>query len=307
LKPAAVDGLGVYLLINTMADTYTNWNPWGASKGIAYVYENTQAAVSYAIPNIGLARLQYKGAHPALTLNSGAAQRDESWVLNPDGTITHIAARNETAPGLLPSGIWSITAPEIQFAFAFTGVPNLTVDVGVKYPLPVSDPKTVEKSLGADDGTETLGSFQAPISAALGVKYVAGNLTATIIADGKFAGSYDRDVVSPAPDPDAIKLGMEIRPWVTVQYKINDTFTAQAEGGIVFAGESKQGDNVVASGAVRYGFGAAVQTTFAPSCTLRSGITYAGGKAVGYDGGVDPEAVKLPGVFSVPLVFGVSF
>jgi hypothetical protein len=192
--------------------------------------------------------------------------------------------------------------PQVQFAFAYTGVPNLTVDLGVKYPLPVSDPKTVEGGLGLDDGVETEGKFQAPISAALGVKYVAGSLTATFIVDGKFAGTYELEIM-----PDPLKLGIEVRPWVTVQYKINDTFTAQAEGGIVYAGESKVDDDAVASSAVRYGFGAAVQTTFAPSCTLRAGITYAGGERIGVGIGADPEAVKLNGVFSVPLIFGVSF
>jgi hypothetical protein len=195
-------------------------------------------------------------------------------------------------------------APEVQFAFAFTGVANLTVDVGVKYPLPVSDPESIPV-LGLDSNNKFPGSFQAPISAALGVKYVAGNLTATVIADGKFAGSYEPDGI-----PDPVKIGMEIRPWVTIQYKINDTFTAQGEGGIVFAGETKMGDIVVASSGMRYGFGAGVQTTFAPSCTLRAGVTYAGGERIGYNlttFAADPDPVKLNGVFSVPLIFGVSF
>jgi hypothetical protein len=271
LKPAAVEGLGVYVLINSMTDTYTNYNPWGASKGIGYVYENTQAAVSYAIPNIGLVRAQYVGAHPSAKLDNA---------------------------GLLPSTIASITAPQIQAAFAFTGVPNLTVDVGGKYYLPVTDPKAVETVLGADDGAEYKGTFHAPIVTALGVKYAAGNLTATFIVDAKFAGTYEEDGWG-----EAIELGIEVRPWVTVNYKINDTFSAQGEGGIVYAGDSEQDGNVVAAGGVRYGFGAAIQTTFAPSCTLRTGITYAGGEAA--QSGTD--AKKLTGVFSVPFIFGVSF
>jgi hypothetical protein len=273
LKPAAVEGLGVYVgvkNINTSGKpSLNNYNPWGVSRGIGYVYENTQAAVSYAIPNIGLVRAQYVGAHPAAS----------------------------TAAGLLPSAIYSITAPKIEFAFAFTGVSNLTIDVGGKYSLPVTDPKTEETALGADDGTETRGTFKAPIAAALGIKYVAGNLTAYLIADGKFAGSYQPD------GTDAIDLGIEVRPWVTVNYKINDTFTAQAEGGIVYAGDSEQDGHVVAAGGVRYGFGAALQTTFAPSCTLRTGVTYAGGEGAQ----VGTEASKLPGVFSIPFIFSVSF
>jgi hypothetical protein len=274
LKPAAVEGLGVYVGvkdINTPGKpSLKNHNPWGVNRGIGYVYENTQVAVSYAIPNIGLARAQYVGAHPAV---------------------------KEDPAGILPSTIYSITAPKIEAAFAYTGVSNLTIDVGGKFSLPVTDPKTEETVFGKDDGTETKGTFKAPIVAALGVKYVAGSLTATFIVDGKFAGSYQ------LKGTDAIDLGIEIRPWVTVNYKINDTFTAQAEGGIVYAGDSEQDGKVVATGGVRYGFGAALQTTFAPSCTLRTGITYAGGEGV-QEG---KEALKLPGVFSVPFIFAVSF
>jgi hypothetical protein len=271
LKPAALDGLGVYVLINSMADTYADYPNWGASKGIGYVYENLQAAVSYAIPNIGLARVQYVGAHPAATVD---------------------------ASKILPREIYSVTAPQIQAAFAFTGVPNLTVDVGGKYSLPVTDPKTVETSLGADDGQEFKGTFRAPVAVGLGIKYVIANLTATVIVDGKFAGSYEPD-----PSPDAVEIGIELRPWLTVNYKINDTFTAQAEGGIVYTGDSEQGSAVVATGGVRYGFGAALQTTFASDCTLRTGITYAGGE--GAQQGA--SARELSGIFSVPFIFSVSF
>jgi hypothetical protein len=271
LKPTAVEGLGVYLLINNMASTYASYSgTWGASKGIGYIYENLQAAVSYAIPNIGLVRAQYKGAHPGIA---------------------------DTPGTLLPSSIWGITAPQIQAAFAFTGVSNLTIDVGGKYSLPVEDPKTVETTLGADNGTETKGTFKAPIEAGLGVKYIAGNLTATVMVDGKFAGSYELQNIQ------AVELGIEIRPWLTVNYKINDTFTAQAEGGIVYAGDSEQNGAVVAAGGVRYGFAAGLQTTIAPSCTLRSGVTYAGGEAVQ----AGTTAQKLDGVLSVPLIFSVSF
>jgi hypothetical protein len=297
LTPSAVNGLGVYVAVKNInyinntdtsqASTVGRDGTWGVNRGIAYVYENTQAAVSYAIPNIGLVRAQYVGAHPA------AAAKDETKIL--------------------PSGIWAITAPQIQAAFAFTGVPNLTVDVGGKYSLPVTDPKTETTSglLGAaqpdpagpagkylDNGVEKKGTFKAPIAVGLGVKYVAGNLTATAIVDGKFAGSYKED------GTEAIDLGMELRPWVTVNYKLNDTFTVQGEGGIVYAGDSEQDGRVLATGGVRYGFGGYLQANIGSSSYyVRTGVSYAGGEGVGNS----TKAKKLDGIFNVPVLFSVSF
>ncbi|MDR1903014.1 MAG: hypothetical protein LBQ88_12130, partial [Treponema sp.] len=67
VKP--IDGLSVYALVNAIppyenTNTGTPPTAWagpnqGAAKAFGYVWENTQVAVAYAIPNIGLARLQY--------------------------------------------------------------------------------------------------------------------------------------------------------------------------------------------------------------------------------------------------------
>jgi hypothetical protein len=282
LTPSAVDGLGVYVAVKNInyinntdtsqASTVGRDGTWGVNRGIAYVYENTQAAVSYAIPNIGLVRAQYVGAHPAVTTSATA---------------------------VLPSGLWAITAPQIQAAFAFTGVPNLTVDVGGKYSLPVTDPKTEETAFGLDDGAKIPGTFKAPIAVGLGVKYVAGSLTATFIVDGKFAGSY-----KPDPVPEAIELGIELRPWVTVNYKLNDTFTVQGEGGIVYAGDSEQDGHVVAAGGVRYGFGGYLQANIGSSSYyVRTGVSYAGGEGAA----LGTDAKKLDGIFNIPVLFSVSF
>jgi hypothetical protein len=276
-----VDGLGIYVAVKDIdpagSDSITNYDDTrGVSRGIGYVYENTQAAVSYAIPNIGLARVQYVGAHPGI---------------NPD-----------TAK-LLPSAIAGISAPNIQAAFAFTGVPNLTVDVGGKFFLPVEDPKPEAAFLGPSE-TEIPGTFKAPIEVGLGVQYAAGNLTAIFIVDGKFAGSVETAAISPN---DPLELGMELRPWLTVRYKLNDTFTIQGEGGVIYAGDSEVDGNVVAAGGMRYGFGAGVQIDFvsAPNCRLRAGVTYAGGEGANF--GNPDDGKKLNGVFNVPLAFSVEF
>jgi hypothetical protein len=267
-------------ITGSTASTVGRGSTWGVNRGISYVYENTQAGVSYAIPNIGLVRAQYVGAHPAV----GAAD----------------APGVPVATGILPSAIYSITAPRLEAAFGFTGVPNLTIDVGGKYYLPVTDPKTEKTTglLGADDGIETKGTFKAPISAALGVKYVAGSLTTYFIVDGKFAGSYQ------PKGTDAVNLGIEVRPWVAVNYKINDTFTAQGEGGIVYAGDSKQDGHVVAAGGLRYGFGAYLQTNIGSSSYyVRTGVNYSGGEGAA----LGTEAKKLDGIFNIPVLFSVSF
>ncbi|MDR1893393.1 MAG: hypothetical protein LBQ61_01715, partial [Spirochaetales bacterium] len=287
VKP--IDGLSVYALVNAVP-AYENANTgapptswagpnYGASKAFGYVWENIQAAIAYAIPNIGLARLQYVGAHANGT------------TFNP----TTFAA--------------TINAPHIGAAFAWTGLEGLTVDVGGKIYLPVNeetsdnpwaDPSRTKLQVGGFNAT-----FQKPFMAALGVQYKTGPLTATFRFDAQFAGSVDID----APGSDPVNLGIEMRPWITLGCAINDTWTVQAEGGVVWTAESTVGGNPVLSSALRYGFGAGLQTTFAPSCYIRTGIAYAGGQAPGGipAGKTDPEPTKRNGQFSVPVIFSVSF
>jgi hypothetical protein len=315
VTPEAVDGLGVYVLVNSMTTLFSRTRPtptsspaltsdgaltWTAARRAEYVYENTQAAVSYALPNIGLARVQYVGADPSATIR-----------------------KNEDR--YLPTSYWGISAPKFEAAFAYTGMTGLTVDVGGKIYLPFDDVgyphenvlgSNTEKAAAATDESNygwgsyisPQGKYQAPFVAALGVKYELDPLTLSLLVDGKFAGYGE------SPNGNKLELGPEIRGWLTANYKLNDTFTAQAEGGVVYAGETKYKQSgadarTVGSDALLYGFGAGLQTTFGTDCTIRVGATFTSGNGMGVDssGNAKSKALPIASSFSVPVIMSVAF
>jgi hypothetical protein len=269
-------------MLNTIGD-YKAWNDkawaWGAQRGAGWVWRNTQAAVGYAISNIGVVRAQFVGAQ----VGSGDAS------LAYDG--------DKLAIDKNPA------ATRIEAAFAFTGIKGLTIDLGGKVFLPVTDPE-IEATDKWDDSYATEDySYWRGIGVGLGVKYAADPLTVNFIIDATRLGAnstYD----PPAPESKIeTSLGFDLKPYVAVAYKLNDTFTAQVEGGLEFIGDGETTTTVAGAsttatidGEVRYGFGAGLQTTLAPSCTIKTGITFAGSNA-----DVDH------GVLSVPIIFSVSF
>jgi hypothetical protein len=306
VKLSPVDGLGIYATLKSAAgvDTYKDYKtPWGASRGAKWVWQNTQAAVSYAIPNIGLARAQFVGP---VDVKPG---KDSDDFYTP-------ASDSDPAKYNLNS---RSPAPRAEAAFAFTGVPGLTLDVGGKVWFPVSDPEVDTGTVDSDkltvpgsadlfkDSITAKGySYWGGIDVGLGLTYAASPLTATfIISAAKIGANFlaEADAVRKSNSPQEkveTTTGMEVKPHVAVQYKLNDTFTAQVEGGVVITGETKADDTVTGKGSLRYGFGAGLQTTVAPSCTIRTGITYAGGQ----NKNTDKNEIA---VFSVPIIFSVSF
>ncbi|MDR2096603.1 MAG: hypothetical protein LBP76_13965 [Treponema sp.] len=280
LSAKPIEGLSVYALVNNMTETYNNNpdkinNTTVASKGAQFVWENTQFAVAYALPNIGVVRLQYIGAHPSADLPA-------------------------------------IANSKFELAFAYTGMEGLTLDVGGGFSLPFEDVHTVPANVW-EDGTliKPEGKYFPGITAGLGVKYATGPLTANLILGGTFAQTWEGEQHGADMKYEG---AFRLRPYVAVQYKLNDTFTAQVEGGFDFYGDSKfSGDSldITGKGGLNYGFGAGLQTTLAPDCTIKVGITYADGEhptAIGDNfPSADIDATKLTGAFSVPIIFSVSF
>ncbi|MDR1128039.1 MAG: hypothetical protein LBL20_01905 [Treponema sp.] len=337
VKPAAIEGLGVYALVNsiTLYGRENNTLTWVPLRRAEYVYENTQAAVSYALSGIGLARVQYVGAAPSATERTTYTTTTVLTIPNPNTPGEEIISTTTTTPSLgtdryLPTAMWSITAPYFGAAFAFTGVTGLTVDVGGRFYLPFDDITWPHESgLGANNlpaaGTGTQygwsgvgrdGKYQAPHWAALGVQYQLLPITLYLRFDVKFGGYGEGEVGTTTTK---LELGPEIRGWLTANYKINDTFSAQAEGGIVYAGESKAtrtGTGIddswtAGSDAFLYGFGLGLQTSFSASSYVRIGATFTSGKGMGVSSNpaVDAESRVLgyASSFNVPIIMQVSF
>jgi hypothetical protein len=275
-----------------------------ASKGAKFVWENTQVAISYALSGIGgLIRAQYVGAHPSATIPT-----------------TGVFSGLPTA----------FSNSKFELAFALTAIEGLTIDVGGGFFLPFEDVSGAPDSI-FDNAVNARygGKFSPGATAGLGVKYATGPITVTFIVDGTFLQSWEDSTETGGVKTDEkYDLGLRLRPYLSFQYKINDTFTADVEGGIDFVGDSKYESTtsvggtsssytLTRKGGVNYGFGAGLQTTLAPSCTIRVGLTYAGGEAPGStltstsvsgaNTDVTYDATKLTAAFSVPVVFSVSF
>jgi hypothetical protein len=318
VKPEVIDGLGIYLMYNNV-DLYSrNANgtlTWTPTRRAEYVYENIQTAISYALSDIGLARVQYVGAAPS------ASSR-----LNNDR--------------YLPTGMWSITAPRFEAAFALTAISGLTLDLGVKFYVPFSGVTWPHESvLGSNDNASwpappadtqygfgigssaADGKYQAPHMVAVGVKYELLPITLFFRFDAKFLGYGEESISSSGVvvGNGKLDLGSEMRAWLTANYKINDTFSAQAEGGIVYADKSKATVSTVGvsqswtigSDAFLYGFGLGLQTTFATDCWIRVGATFTSGKGMGIS--INPledaanRALPYASSFSIPILMQVSF
>jgi hypothetical protein len=285
LTAKPIEGLSVYALLNNMASTYNQPgkinNTTVAGKGAQFVWENIQVAAAYTLPNIGVARLQFVGKHPTATAGTGPLLED------------------------IPV---SFDNAKFELAFAYTGMEGLTLDVGGGFILPFEDVNTAPAKL-YDPTSKLTGKYSPGATAGLGVKYVAGSLTANLIVGGAFLQTWEYEESGVTVKYES---GFRLRPYVAVQYKLNDTFTAQAEGGLDFYGDSKlkMGDEEgTRKGGANFGFGAGLQTTLAPSCTIRVGVTYADGEIPGSTtlDGDTIKADKLTGVFSVPIIFEVSF
>jgi hypothetical protein len=294
VKPEAVSGLSVYAHINKLAyyDAAQKINnTWIASRSAGYVWENIQFAVGYELPNIGLVRAQYVGAHPGMTTTS---------VSIPAGS----GGSNIDVD--LPTG-W--TNSRIELAFAYTGLPGLTLDVGGGFFLPFEDAKDAPNVYSKPASKLVEGKFSPGFKAGLGVKYAADPLTVNLILGGTFAQTYEDEMFG---EDVKATLGFRLKPYLAVAYKLNDIFTAQLEGGVEFVGDTTvdagdQGD-WTGDGAMNYGFGLGLQTTFAPGCTIRTGLTYAGGEAPGsIPFMADSPSSKLTGAFQIPIVFAVAF
>jgi hypothetical protein len=271
-------------------------------------FKRIQATIGYTIQDFGFARVQYYGVNPDIN------------------TDTHL-----------------ITAPRFEAAFAFTAIPNLTIDLGGKYFLLLEDPMIpARRNTGTGNGVipipalpagtsgenaktgtaEMAGTYQAPQQVSLGIRYEMKNIGPGTLslqgrADTKFWGYYQE------PGKNITRIGPEIKASFWPSYRI-DTFTFQVETTMVYAGDWTKYGQTVYKGGFGYSFGAFVQKNVGSGCSLLIGVSYSAGEGIvlpaasntsstgivhGELAGLSTatEAGKLPRVFSVPIKLSVFF
>jgi hypothetical protein len=279
--------------------------PMIGSEEAKYAFQRIQAAASYAIPDVGTARFQYYGVNP--DINSGPSISS--------GSTSASVARYDF-----------IRAPRLEAAFAYTGIRDLTLDLGGKFVFRLEDPEILATRSGSYAtiptafGVETVtvhGIFQAPQQVSLGARYELKNLgPGTLIlqgrADTKFWGYYQ------LPNRNITRMGPEIKMSLWPAYRINNTIFG-VETTLAYFGDWTSYGRTVLTGGFGYSFDAFVQQNFAGGCSVAVGVTCSGGEGLVFSQSstntagqlaaqsTATEAGKLPLVISIPVKFSVYF
>jgi hypothetical protein len=254
---------------------------------------NIQAAAAYTFESVGLLRVQYFGAKPGVSFNRIT---DELM----DDSNNLIASYDFYT--------FSITAPRIEAAFAFTGLDNLTVDAGVKIPLPFKDWTLIRSDIftkeDEDDWDAVYKTYkngfiwQAPYQISAGVKWTAASLTFAGRIDSKFGGSVKGTAQEFYFGPE---LNVSVWPsWDFGFMTAGLNFAFEYIWPAVDKNNARIGKDTprAMEGGRRIGFGASVQKELFRNCTVKGGVAYKmSGKVNG---------AREAGVLTVPVYLEFS-
>jgi hypothetical protein len=257
-------------------------------------WQRIQAALAYTIPNVGLVRAQYLGVKPQVEI-----RRISDEVMDDNAQLLYSYMFDT----------FTITAPRIEAAFAYTGLTGLTIDIGGKVPLPFKNWDRGPDSIFYKEDEEALDAiyktykngfiWQAPYQASIGFRYKPGDFEIAGRVDAKFLGSVTghRSKVYFAPEINA-------HIWPSYDFgfaKLIVNFGFEYIGA-AYDSEKKligEGSPVALNGGYRMGLGLSMQKNFTPLCLFKGGFAY---KFAGTVNGVKEKAV-----FSIPLYIDVMF
>jgi hypothetical protein len=251
-----ITGLSLYAQLKTDAISLTGINPELASAEEAKnVYKKIQAGLAYDIAGIGLARAQ--------------------WVGN---TMDNIAFATSTDTGVTT---WSASNARIEAAFKLTAVENLSLDIGVKLPIPVKENEII---------------YQGNIQVGLAGSFKAGDFGITYGLYGAFGGSValdgadNRDKLSPTFDlilvPSFYIAGIDATVGADVGFKIK--------------GESSYLDVEQNNEETVFGFGGWIERDLGKG-SIRTGLAYQLPKYAA--NGIDGQSAYL----TWPIILTISF
>ncbi|MDR2020990.1 MAG: hypothetical protein LBQ14_09525 [Treponema sp.] len=254
---------------------------------------NIQAAAAYTFEEWGLLRVQYFGAKPGVSFN-----RVTDELIDDSNNL--IASYDFYT--------FSITAPRIEAAFAFTGLDNLTLDAGVKIPLPFKDWTLIRSDIftkeDEDDWAPVYKTYktgfiwQAPYQISAGFRWTLAALTLAGRIDSKFGGSVKGTVQEFHFGPE---VNVSLWPsWNLGFMTLGLNFGFEYLWPAVDKNNSPIGKGTprAMEGGSRIGFGASVQKELFRNCIVRGGAAYKpGGKVNGRE-----EA----GVLTIPVYLEFS-
>ena len=263
----------------------------------ANAYWRVQAAVGYTIENVGLLRAQYLGAKPLVEIT-----RVSDEFLDDNEQIFYSYSFDT----------FSITAPRFEIAFAYTGLPGLIADIGVKIPLPFKDWDRGPSNIFEKEDEALMDAiykyyktgfiWQAPYMASLGARFTPNALEQLEIAgriDAKFLGYMKgyKDELNFAPE-------INVHLWPSWDFSFCRLIL---DVGFEYIGAAYnknkelvgEGSPAALNGGYRFGTGLSAQKNFTGSSLIKGGVAY---KFPGKVNGVKENAV-----LTIPLYLEFTF
>ena len=253
----------------------------------ADAYHNIQAAAAWSLKDFMLIRVQYVGAKPQVL-------------------VTRVTDETPLTPYTYNFSIFSITAPKIEAAAAFTGFPGLVIDVGGKVPLPFKDwtRPTTDIFVKEDESLITDSLYliyknnhiwQAPYQVSLGFKINMEDINFGFggRVDTKFGGYMKGNKTE-------MYFGPEINVHVWPSYNLGFAKLI-VDFGVEFIGATKNEDGDIIqdgfplplNGGTRLGGGISLEKTVSGNCVLKGGVAWKNSGTV--------NGIKEKMVISVPL------
>jgi len=303
------------------------------------VYERTQIAVAYTIPDIGQVRVQYVGANPGITAG-GLVSSFTSFVSTMDTYSAYL--NGGTAPSSTPTALPGIANARFEAAFQFrpASIKGFFIDIGGKFQLPVTpgnfgtwqttaynydtgiyEPVYDFVGFNTNDYDFT---FQPSYGVSLGIQYFmdvgdvkdAFKLNARI--DTRFAGYIEVNKVDGARVVNKLTNGTGYRLdfpfelnahlWPTIE--IVPTLIIGVDIGFGWYGQYEVDGNLFGksignedgwNGGMRFGGGLYVQKNITPNGwnNVKAGLAYSHGAKV--------NGIQEDMVFTIPVMFESRF
>ncbi|MDR2701544.1 MAG: hypothetical protein LBB72_03850 [Spirochaetaceae bacterium] len=251
------------------------------------VFQRTWLTVGYEVPDLLHARIQYIGANPGGMVN---------WTEG-DNKVDVEAHRYRVG----------VSAPRIEAAFAWLGIPGFALDLGVKSWLPVSNwiTDTYDNEANKYIRLENTGTYWGGIGFGFGVSFyelMDGKLALNFRADGdmfrSWKGTY-QGVNAAITNP--LRLSFHLWP----SYTIPELGTITVSAGLNYIGRNtvdiggtnpnENSEHWEDAERLRFGAGLAFEMPVFKSGSVSVGIAY--GHGTGERNGGEPRTITIPVYF----------
>jgi hypothetical protein len=240
------------------------------------IYQTVQAGLGYTIDNVGLFRMQYVGK-----------PEDK---INLDG----VRAMLENGEPYRPNYKNDSTS-RVEAAFAYMGVDNMVLDIGLKYAFPKIEEYTYL-------GKPLTMTYNPGMIVGMGFSILVEYFSFAFFGSGHFLNGYDYN--AEASHRNEYAYGMHLNFHLVPSYNLGFGFVGLNIGIDVTGKDVLNGEEIEGTGQTNWGIGGWFRKYMGPDCFILTGLTYTflGVKGYGERGKNEPM-----GFFRIPLIVEVNF